>query len=74
MSRKTKPIRRRQGVYDLDVKWAFINDRLPLYAESLSICSCGRRAWLMPGATEEDRDRFYEDDDDHLAACGWDMD
>lgn len=74
MSRKSKALRRRQGVIDIDLRWAIRNGRLPLYAESVSVCSCGRTAWLMPGADDEEHAQFWDDESDHEACCGADFD
>lgn len=63
--RRAKNHQRQQWIYDMDVDTAFRTDSLPRYALAVSICSCGRRSWLMPGATDEDYAAHYEDDANH---------
>ena len=63
--RRAKAIVRREWLHDLDVRWAFRLDRIPTYAESVSMCSCGRTSWLMPGAAAEDREAFERENADH---------
>lgn len=63
--RRTRARKRLDQAHELDVRWAFRLDRLPLYAVAVSVCSCGRRAWLMPGASPEDHQAFTEDSENH---------
>lgn len=64
--RREKAVKRGgEWLHDLDVRWAFRNDRLPLYAEAISVCSCGRRSWLMPGASVEEQGDFDASNDEH---------
>lgn len=63
--RRAKGHQRQQWIYDMDVATAFRTESLPRYAVSVSICSCGRQAWLMPGATSEEFEAHYQDESDH---------
>lgn len=57
--------KRQEWAHELDVRWAFKADRLPLYAEAVSVCSCGRQSWLMPGASHVELEAFERDNADH---------
>lgn len=67
--RRAKAIARRGYLHELDVRWAFRLDRLPRHAVAASVCSCGRMSWLMPGASDEDREAFDRDNADHADMC-----
>lgn len=67
--RRAKAIARRRWVIELDSIQALIQDRLPQYWTALDTCPCGRTAWLLEGASDEERDQFYRDSEDHMAYC-----
>lgn len=67
--RRAKAIARRQWVVDMDARHALRQDRLPHYWQALDSCPCGRVAWLLDGATDEERAEFYRDSEDHAAYC-----
>ena len=43
--------------------------RLPRHWSALDTCPCGRVSWLEEGVTDEERDDFYRDSEDHAAYC-----
>lgn len=51
--RAKKAARGGQWLWDLDVRHAIRNDRLPLYFVQATICPCGYRSWVMPSADPE---------------------
>jgi hypothetical protein len=67
--RRAKAARNRQLALNCEAKWAFLNDRIPPHAIAASVCSCGYRSWLMPGANDEDWESFERDNDDHATYC-----
>lgn len=67
--RQEKARRRRAGVMDLDHRHAITGDRLPLYAAAISLCSCGRIAWVMEDASSEEVVAFHDAERDHEADC-----
>ena len=67
--RRAKAQRNRERAYDLESLWALRNDRIPPHAVAVSICSCGRRSWLMPGADADAWESFDRDNDDHDTYC-----
>lgn len=38
-------------------------------AEAVSYCGCGRKSWLMPGASAEEYEAYYRENDDHAQMC-----
>ncbi|MBE7194411.1 MAG: hypothetical protein INR66_18250 [Gordonia polyisoprenivorans] len=67
--RQEKARRRRAGVMELDQRYAFRDDRLPLYAAAISMCSCGRIAWVMEDASSDEVAAFHDAERDHEADC-----
>lgn len=67
--RRRKAAEREAFADELDVRWAFRLDRLPLRAIALDVCSCGWAQWLMPGADEEAFAAYYEASSDHSWTC-----
>lgn len=67
--RRRKAIQRRQWVLDMDVRHAIANDRFPTHMLAGDICPCGRRSWILQGATEEELAAYYEDARDHDDYC-----
>ncbi len=67
--RRLKALARRQWVIDLDQRHATLQGRLPIYAQAVSICSCGRTSWIMEGAGEDELAEWREDERDHLMHC-----
>ena len=67
--RRAKSIARRQWIIDMDARHAVIDGRLPHYWSALGQCPCGRVAWLLEGASDEERDEFYQASEDHAAYC-----
>lgn len=69
LKRRRKAILRRQWVRDMDVRHAVEQDRLPRDLAAASVCSCGRKSWLLTGASDEDHDSFLRENDDHTFYC-----
>jgi hypothetical protein len=67
--RRAKAARNRAKGYDLEATWALLNDRIPPHCIVASICPCGWRSFLMPGATDEDHEAFDRDSADHADYC-----
>lgn len=67
--RRNQAERRTAQAIDLDIRWALILDRIPRSAVAVSMCPCGRRAFLCEGASQEDWDAFLQDDDAHDQFC-----
>lgn len=65
--RRAKAIRNRQAI---EVAEAFRTGSVPRSAIAASYCTCGRRSWLMPGATDEDYRQWDLRNADHDAYCG----
>lgn len=67
--RRAKAIRNRRSVNALENNLAVAAGRLPVHWAALDTCPCGRVSWLEDGATDEDRDNFYRDSDEHSSYC-----
>jgi hypothetical protein len=67
--RRAKAASNRAKGYDLESLWALINGRIPPHCIAASVCGCGYRAWLMPGASDEERAAFDEDTAGHADYC-----
>lgn len=67
--RRAKAIRNRRRVHAQENNLRVAAGRLPLHWTSLDTCPCGRVSWLEEGATDEDRESFYRDSEDHAAYC-----
>lgn len=63
--RRAKAVKRRGWIDELTERWDWRLGRIPRNAIAVSICSCGSRSWLLKGATDEDWERFREDQDMH---------
>ncbi|MGZ4521034.1 MAG: hypothetical protein ACXVGA_06775 [Mycobacteriaceae bacterium] len=67
--RRAKAIARRRHVRAQENDRLVAAGHLPLHWTSLDTCPCGRVSWLEEGATDEDRDAFYEDSAVHDSYC-----
>lgn len=67
--RRAKAIANRRRVHAADNNRRVASGLLPLHWSALDACPCGRVAWLEEGATDQDRDDFYRDSDDHNSYC-----
>lgn len=67
--RRAKAVARRRHVHAIENDRRVAAGGLPLHWTSLDTCPCGRVSWLEEGATDEDRDAFYRDSEDHAAYC-----
>lgn len=68
--RRAKAIARRTRVHQIENDVAVAAGRLPPHWTSLDTCPCGRVSWLEDDATDEDRDAFYRDSENHASYCG----
>ncbi len=67
--RRTKATRNRRAVHAAENNRAVAAGRYPPHWTALDSCGCGRIAWLEDGATDEDRDAFYAESNDHAGYC-----
>lgn len=67
--RRAKAQRNREAGYWLESLESYRTGRIPRSAVAVSMCSCGRLSWLMPGATDEAREAFDRENEDHDAYC-----
>lgn len=67
--RRAKAIVRRQRVHASENTRAVAAGGYPVPWSALDVCPCGRIAWLEEGASDQDRDDFYRESEDHSSYC-----
>lgn len=67
--RRLRAIARRAFVTTADVRHSITQDRIPRSAIAVSVCGCGRRSWLLEGASDEDYTEFAQENADHGDWC-----
>ncbi len=71
--RRAKTVARSSYAVELDVRWAYRLERIPLLAVAAMVCPCGFQAWLMPGDDPESSEVHDQACADHIYMCdgGW---
>lgn len=64
--RRAKAVRNRESA---DESRFFIDGTIPRHAVAVDMCPCGRVAWLGRNASDEEREGFDRDSEDHEAYC-----
>lgn len=67
--RRAKAVRNRCNVQARENDRLVAAGRLPRHWTSLDTCPCGRVSWLEEGASDEEREAFQRDSEDHETYC-----